>query len=405
MTNSNQKEMEQQLRDLPSFQLNKSSQEHIHKQLMKTVIQYEQKERKASMMKKLLASFAGVVAFSLVVFFTFTMIDGHFLNDNIDSKNHGSNQGPDKTQNPPIKNMSEFNAEKARELTSKYKQLFNSFAKEAEENNEKITSFASKAEIQQSFTGVLTEEFAASIVDSYFTEKDGNVFIIPKSGPAWLSEKDFTVTKVEDDQYIVIQEQDSLTLGHVLLTYHFQNIDDNWLISKVETPNLDEEVVLQETAQAIMEEIDKLDMVNLSDYVHSEKGLLFSPYVFINQESVVFHKNEISDLLNDKNKYLWGYYDGKGEEIELTTSEYFAKFLSAEKFIKDGLVLVDDLKERGNIKNNIKDIFPQSKTVEYFLEGTQENDGMDRESIILVFEKDQNGMWKLVAIVNDGWTI
>jgi len=405
MTNSNQKELKQQLRDLPSFQLNKSSQDDIHKQLMKTVIQYEQKERKANIMKKLFASFAGVVAFSLVVFFTFTMIDGHFLNGNTDTKNHGSNQGPDKTQDPPIKNTTEFNAEKAKELTTQYQQLFNSLAEEAKENNDKITSFASKSEIQQSFNGVLTDEFSASIVDSYFTEKDGNVFIIPKSGPAWLLDEDFTVTKVEDDHYIVTQEQDTLTLGHVLVTYHFQYVDDNWLISKVETPNLDEKEIVRETAQEIMEDINKLDMVNLSDYIHSEKGLLFSPYVFINKDSVAFQKDEISDLLNDKNKYLWGHYDGSGEAIELTTSEYFAKFLSAEKFLKDGLVLVDDLKERGNIKNNIKDIFPQSKTVEYFLEGTQENDGMDRESIILVFEKDQNGMWKLVAIVNDGWTI
>ncbi|MCJ8008141.1 hypothetical protein ACFFF5_10925 [Lederbergia wuyishanensis] len=405
MTNSNQKDMEQQLRDLPSFQLNKSSQDNIHKQLIKTVIHYEQKERKANIIKKLFASFAGVVAFSLVIFFTFTMIDGHFLNGNTDTKNHGANQGPDKTQNPPIKNTTEFNAEKAKELTTQYQQLFNSLAEEAKENNDKITSFASKAEIQQSFTGVLTEEFAASIVDSYFTEKDGNVFIIPKTGPAWLLDEDFTVTKVEDDHYIVTQEQDTLTYGHALVTYHFKYVDDNWLISKVEITNLDEKEIVRETAQEIMEDIDKLDMVKLSDYVHSEKGLLFSPYVFVNKESVVFQKDEISELLNNKNKYLWGYYDGNGDPIELTTSEYFAKFLSAEKFLKDGLVLVDDLKERGNIKNNIKDIFPQSKTVEYFLEGTQENDGMDRESIILVFEKDQNGIWKLVAIVNDGWTI
>ncbi|MBS4197331.1 hypothetical protein [Lederbergia citri] len=404
MTNSNQKGMEQKLRDLPSFQLNKSSQEQIHNHLMKTVIQYEQKERKASMIKKLFAGFAGVVAFSLVVFFTFTIIDGDFLNGNI-GKNHGTNQGPNTTQDPPIKKPTEFNAEKAKELMGQYKLSFSSLVKEAEENNGKMISFTTKAEIQRSFTRILTDEFSVSIVDSYFTEKDGNVFIIAKDGPAWLTDEDFTVTKIDDDHYVVTQEQDSLTLGHVLLTYHFRNIDDNWLISNVEKTNLDEKVIIRENAESIMESFEKLDMVKLSDYVHSEKGLLFSPYVFINQESLVFQKSEIRELLNDKKKRLWGYYDGSGFPIELTASEYFNNFLPVEKFIKDGLVLVDDLKERGNIKNNIKDFFPQSKTVEYFLEGSQENDGMDWQSIIFVFEKDQNGLWKLVAIVNDGWSI
>lgn len=405
MMNSNQKDVEQKLRDLPTFHLNKSSQENIHKQLMKTVIQHEQNERKASTMKKLFAGFAGVVAFSLVVFFTFTMMDGHFLNRNIDTKNHGDSQGPNTTQNPPIKNMTDFNAEKAKELMGQYKQSYSSLVKEAEENSGKIISFSTKAEIQKSFTGILTDEYAASFTDSYFTEKDGNVFIIPKDGPPWLTDEDFTVKKIEDDHYFVTQEQDSLDLGHVLLTYHFQYVDDNWLISNVEKTNLDEKVIIRENAEAILEEIDKLDMAKLSDYVHSEKGLLFSPYVFVNQKSVVFQKNEISELLNDNNKYMWGYHDGSGEDIELTTSEYFAEFLPVEKFIKSGLVLVDDLKERGSMKNNIKDIFPKSKTVEYYLEGSPENSGLDWASIIFVFEKDQSGQWKLVAIVNDGSSI
>ncbi|MCR2823539.1 hypothetical protein [Lederbergia panacisoli] len=405
MMDSNQKDIEQKLRDLPSFKLNESSKEKIHTQLMKTVTQYENSERRANRMRKILAGIAGAVAFSLLLFFTFIFIDGnHFLNN--ENSKPGDVQNPPVKENPQKQNTNEFNAKKAKEIMIQYKQSFASLVNEADENNGQITSFNTKEEIQKHFSSIMTDEFAASLVDSYFNEIDGKVFIIAIEGPAWLSvEEDFSVQKMEIDHFTITQEQNNILLGHVLLTYHFQLIDGNWLISKVEKKNLDEKVTLQETAQTIIEGIDAKDLAKLSDYVHSEKGLLFSPYVFINENSAVFQKNEIGELLNDNNEYLWGYYAGSGMPIELTTSEYLAEFLAVEKFIKDGLVLVDDLKERGSMKNNIKDVFPQSKTVEYYLEGSPENGGMDWESIIFVFEQDLNGDWKLVAIVNDGWTI
>ncbi|MBS4220502.1 hypothetical protein KHA96_19555 [Bacillus sp. FJAT-49711] len=405
MMSSNQKDIEQKLRDLPSFKLNESKQKIIHTQLMRTVIQYENSERRATRMRKTLAGIGGVIACSLLIFFTFIFIDGnHFLNN--ENSKPGDVQNPTIKENPPKQNTMEFSAEIAKELTNQYKESFDSLVNEANENNGQITSFHTKREIQQHFSIIMTDDFAASLVDTYFNEQDGNVFIIAIDGPAWLMEdEDFTVQKVENNYYTATQEQNNISIGHVLLTYHFQQVDGNWVISKAEIKNLDEKVILQETAQAIIEGINAKDFAKLSDYVHSEKGLLFSPYVFVNEDSVVFQKNEISELLHDKKEYLWGNYAGSGMSIKLTTSEYFAEFLSVEKLIKDGLVLIDDLKERGNMKNNIKDFFPQSKTVEYYLEGTPENGGMDWESIIFVFEESENGDWKLVAIVKDGWTI
>jgi len=402
---SNQKDIEQKLRDLPSFKLNESSQVKIHTQLMRTVIQYENSERRANRMRKVFAGIGGAIACSLLIFFTFIFIDGnHFLNN--EHSKPDDIQNPRIQENPPKQNTTEFNAEKANELMNQYRQSFASLVNGAKVNSGQITSFHTKKEIQQHFSVIMTDEFAASIVDTYFTEQDGNVFIIAIGGPAWLMvDEDFTVQKIENNHYTATQEQSNISIGHVLLTYHFQQVDGNWLISKMEKKNLDEKVILQETAQAIIEGINAKDFAKLSDYVHSEKGLLFSPYVFVNEDSVVFQKNEISELLHDKKEYLWGNYAGSGMRIELTTSEYFAEFLSVEKLIKDGLVLIDDLKERGNMKNNIKDFFPQSKTVEYYLEGTPENGGMDWESIIFVFEKDETEDWKLVAIVKDGWTI
>lgn len=167
----------------------------------------------------------------------------------------------------------------------------------------------------------------------------------------------------------------------------------------------EQKVSIKEKAQAIINVMDKRDMESLSKYVHSEKGLLFSPYAFVNEDSIIIQRNKIKTLLDDPTSYLWGHFDGSGMPIQLTPKEYFDKFLNVKPFQNPDTILVDDIKQRGNSLNNIKEVFPQSKVVEFYLSGTKEHEGMDWSSIYLVFEQEQDGEWNLVAIVKDQWTI
>lgn len=106
--------------------------------------------------------------------------------------------------------------------------------------------------------------------------------------------------------------------------------------------------------------------------------------------------------MNDPAEYLWGYEDGSGFEIRLTPAEYYEEYLLEANY---------SAKERygrtiqPTTHEFIHQIYPEATIVEYYFPGTDQYDGMDWQSLNMVFEKNSNGDWILVAIVNDRWTI
>ena len=65
---------------------------------------------------------------------------------------------------------------------------------------------------------------------------------------------------------------------------------------------------------------------------------------------------------------------------------------------------INDFESRGNMINNVKDIYPKSDVVDFYYKGTDEYDGMDWRGMRLVFD-DYQGKRYLVAIINDQWTV
>ncbi|KGX90147.1 hypothetical protein [Pontibacillus marinus] len=74
---------------------------------------------------------------------------------------------------------------------------------------------------------------------------------------------------------------------------------------------------------------------------------------------------------------VWEEADGSGKPIELTPREYFDRFVYNQSFEDPDEILVNEIKQRGNTKNNIKEAFPNSHVVEFYRSGTEENGGMD----------------------------
>jgi len=163
--------------------------------------------------------------------------------------------------------------------------------------------------------------------------------------------------------------------------------------------------VIKDQAHNIMESILNKDMDMLATYVHPTKGLLFSPYVYVNEDAVSFEKGEVAKLFDDEKEYQWGVYDGSGKPIKLTPEEYFEEFVYNPNYNQPNEILLDQQKQRGNMKNNINHFFQEAHVVEFHFEGTEENKEMDWESLNLVFQQHKQGSWKLVAIVHDQWTI
>jgi hypothetical protein len=163
--------------------------------------------------------------------------------------------------------------------------------------------------------------------------------------------------------------------------------------------------LVQNNAEEVLKLLKDKNGEVLSTYVHGEKGVLFSPYVYIETDAVKFDKQKVKVFFEDTETYTWGAQDGSGEPIKLTPSDYYTKYIYDGKFEEADEIVFDRVESRGNTLRNISEIFPDAHTVEYYVKGTEEYGNMDWKALNLVFEQDEQGEWKLVAIVHDQWTI
>ncbi|WP_456273534.1 hypothetical protein [Bacillus sp. AK031] len=399
MTNKDINRVERNLRDFPSHKLSQSSEQTIYKGLMENVAEIERRERKAYTRKKAAAGFAGVAVLALFVVLGLTtnLADPPSDSNNIESMEEA-------VPEQPIQETAEFNKETAKEVMADYKQAYLTVVEAADPSGD-ITSFAEKEDIISHLSEAMSDEHASELVDSYFKEADGKLHLVSKDSPVWLlEEKDFQIKRVDDRHYMIIQERENELLGHRRMVYHSQIRQGKWVITSVESLQ-EPEASIQEQALTVIQAIAEKNMDIVAEHVHSDKGLLFSPSVNINENPVIFEKGDIGSLLNADSVYTWGHYDGSGERMALTPGAYFEEVLYAKPYQDYDEVLVDTFEPRGNTRNNLKDVFPDAKVVEFYLSGSEEYDGMDWASLNLIFEKDENGVWKLTGLVNDKWSI
>jgi hypothetical protein len=148
------------------------------------------------------------------------------------------------------------------------------------------------------------------------------------------------------------------------------------------------------------------DADTIADLVHPTQGVRFTPYTNVSLENdLVFSQKEMRSFFQDQKVYLWGYYDGSGEPINLTPSQYYEKFVYAEDYINSKQVGYNQVLSSGNALENQFEVYSNPIVVEYYFPGfNPEYDGMDWRSLRLVFESYKNE-WKLVGIINNQWTI
>jgi SH3-like domain-containing protein len=165
--------------------------------------------------------------------------------------------------------------------------------------------------------------------------------------------------------------------------------------------------VAARAAEAIMALKDG-DMDELSSLIHPGKGVRFSPYATVQTGAggdLVFSASQVRGLMEDPTVWNWGAYDGSGKPIDLTFRQYYDEFVYGVEFARPDVVGFDETVGQGNSIDNIASAYPNGVMVEYHFEGFEpEYAGMDWQSLRLVFE-EQDGIWYLVGIVHDQWTI
>ena len=162
---------------------------------------------------------------------------------------------------------------------------------------------------------------------------------------------------------------------------------------------------LEQISSQVISLLKNNDFATLSQYVHPQKGLRFSPYPYISDNDRLLGRDAIYTIANDNGVYNWGIFDGSGEPIDLTFADYYARFIYSADFADAAQVAYNQAIGSGNSINNIADFYPGAEFVEYHFPGFDaQYEGMDWQSLRLVFMQE-NGAYYLIGIVHAEWTI
>lgn len=164
--------------------------------------------------------------------------------------------------------------------------------------------------------------------------------------------------------------------------------------------------VIEQTADEIIQAISDRNSERISELVHPVKGLRYTPYTYVSlEQDRVLSKEEVKSFFKDNKAYVWGHYDGIGDEISLTPSEYYEKFIYSKDFKTAEKVGYNQVLSRGNMLENQFEVYENPIVVEYYFSGFDPKyEGIDWESLRLVFEQYEND-WKLVGIIHNQWTV
>jgi len=172
-------------------------------------------------------------------------------------------------------------------------------------------------------------------------------------------------------------------------------------INSSDTPYIN----LLEYSQYVLNSIKHRDINKLASYVHPNEGVRLSPYGYIDlKNDRKLPPDELIDRYNYDNIYLWGYFDGTGYGIKMSLKEYFNRFIYDIDFENQSTASHNEFKCAGNSQNNLLDVYKDQEFIEYYYKGTKKMENMDWKVLRLVYKKEK-GIYYLVGIVHDEWTI
>lgn len=159
-------------------------------------------------------------------------------------------------------------------------------------------------------------------------------------------------------------------------------------------------------ALEIMKLIEAADFKALSSYIHPAKGVRFTPYFYVDPEvDQVFSVAETAELMEDTQVINWGVFDGSGEPMELTFSDYYDQFIYDADFMNADMIGNNVALGEGNTIDNVAEAYPDGQFIEFhFPQIDPQFGGIDWRSLRLIFEETNNEL-HLVGIVHGEWTI
>ncbi|MCL6591881.1 MAG: hypothetical protein K6U80_18265 [Firmicutes bacterium] len=198
------------------------------------------------------------------------------------------------------------------------------------------------------------------------------------------------------DQAIQIKENQSYISNNLKQTSDYA-INNQQIID----PDRSKEII-KDIAAVVIRLIKEKDFEKLSNYIHPELGVRFTPQTIVGDDDLVFSADEIKNFFNDNRIYEWGYAGASDDKkIRLTKAEYYNEFIYDKDFAaSDHIGYNEILQETGFIENQYEK-YPGSIIVEYYVPG---DDGFDWATLRLVFQKYIDEKWYIVGIIHNTWT-
>ncbi|UOQ48587.1 hypothetical protein MUN88_21600 [Gracilibacillus caseinilyticus] len=199
-----------------------------------------------------------------------------------------------------------LDVQRAREVVSNYQSAFESIMDDTDKQNY-LQNFDTKEKIRTHLEEYLSTEYTNELMDRYIANKDNGLYFKAQDSPIFLNpEKKATLTQESEQHYIVSQEQNNELTGHIKKIFHLSWKNNHWIVSKVEADRQDQQTKsAEEVAHDVLTAIHKRDMKALANYADAEQGILFSPYVHVNDDALVFTRDEIAAFSEDNETYVW----------------------------------------------------------------------------------------------------
>lgn len=235
----------------------------------------------------------------------------------------------------------------------------------------------------------------------------------------WLADGNLTGDVDKDEQigfqnlflfdkaatHIRVEIIDRVSKEKVVSVIDVKNLND-----QVNASDGAEEASILDTLDALSDEIlmliDENRFEELTDYVVSD--VYFMPGPNIGFDKAIYLGMDDWSIINDyEDALVWGYYEGSGEDMVFTPSDFFDHFISnfnfraaPEKTVKAYRDLGDGFAFWKNDTNG--DYF-----VEYHYPGFNPDfEGIDYQTLYMVFTYDEEAdTYLLTGITNHYWTI
>lgn len=163
---------------------------------------------------------------------------------------------------------------------------------------------------------------------------------------------------------------------------------------------------LNTLAEKTLQALKTKDGAALSKLVDPKRGVRFVPYGTYSKEDVIFLPKDVEGMFKSKKRLTWGAFDGSGEPIVMTPTEYYQRFIWNADYTTAKEVNWNTTKGVGNALDNQKQFFPNAQTIEYYFPGFDKKyAGIDWSALRLVFDQGESKNWYLVAIVHNQHTM